>query len=241
MEKTLIGKDGYLFLINDSSSELEVHCNNLCLVSPDLTRFDRYKDKYCITIFPNKSYVQKQFLPEEYKPRYRPGLDCYKSYFGSRLLDGLDIVNDPDIFYKTDTHINLNGVCRIYTKWIEHVHALFGLTIPMKEIVLQQTTVNSLAELDLGIGDLTWEINLGKQILEEKSDVYWSSDSFDLLYLRYILQETSAIRLLDYAFNDCTLQYIGTRLDWVMLSKHILYHENKDGIQKKVVFFYDSF
>ena len=204
MEKTCIGKDGYLFLTNDSSSELEVHCNNLCLVSPDLRRFDPYKEKYCITIIPNKSYVQKQFLPDEYNPKYRPGLDCYKSYFGHRLLDGLESVNDPDTFYKTDTHINVNGACRIYAKWIEHVNTLFGWNLPTKQIVLQQATVNSLSELDLGIGDLTWKINLGNQTLADTRDVYWSSDSFDSLYLRYILHETSKIRILEYSFNDCT-------------------------------------
>ena len=34
MEKTLIGKEDYLFLINDSCKELEIHCNNLNLVDP---------------------------------------------------------------------------------------------------------------------------------------------------------------------------------------------------------------
>lgn len=29
VEKTLIGKNGYLFLKNDESKELEIHCNNI--------------------------------------------------------------------------------------------------------------------------------------------------------------------------------------------------------------------
>ena len=33
MNKTLIGKNDYLFLINDSSKELEIHCNNLNVVT----------------------------------------------------------------------------------------------------------------------------------------------------------------------------------------------------------------
>ncbi len=36
MEKTLIGKDEYLFLKNDSSKEIEIHCNNYNPIS-DLT------------------------------------------------------------------------------------------------------------------------------------------------------------------------------------------------------------
>ena len=35
MDKTLIGKNGYLFLQNDSAKELEVHNDNLCLVKPN--------------------------------------------------------------------------------------------------------------------------------------------------------------------------------------------------------------
>ena len=46
--KTLIGKDGYLFLINDSGRELEVHCNNVLLVG-DKT-FSNYKfPNYCLS------------------------------------------------------------------------------------------------------------------------------------------------------------------------------------------------
>jgi hypothetical protein len=33
MSKTLIGKNGYLFLINDSSQELKIHCDNIDLVN----------------------------------------------------------------------------------------------------------------------------------------------------------------------------------------------------------------
>ena len=39
--KTLIGKDNYLFLTNDSAKELEVHCNNLNLVQDK--SLQRYK------------------------------------------------------------------------------------------------------------------------------------------------------------------------------------------------------
>ena len=33
MNKTLIGKNNYLFLINDSGQELKIHCDNLNLVN----------------------------------------------------------------------------------------------------------------------------------------------------------------------------------------------------------------
>lgn len=242
MNKTLIGKEGYLFLINDSSQELDVHCNNLCRVStPINTRFDSHKAKYFITIFPNKSFVQQKYLPDKYTPKYRPAFDIYKSYFGPHLLDGLEIVNDPDRYYKTDTHINISGACRIYERWAHCVGELFGLSIPITEISIRSEKVNSLANLCLGIGDLTWSANLGDQTLDDTSDTYYSSESVESLYLRYTIHPNSAIRILDKQFNDCTEQHTDKILDWNIVSNYILYRQNENGIPKKVVFLYDSF
>ena len=50
INKTLIGKDDYLFLNNDSSKELEVHCNNVNLVQDK--NLKRYKFKnFCLIVF----------------------------------------------------------------------------------------------------------------------------------------------------------------------------------------------
>jgi len=110
MEKTLIGKNDYLFLKNDESKELDIHCNNLCLVKSDLLRYSKNINKFYITIFPNKSYIYKDYLPDNYKAKYRPSLLKYKSFFNNRLFDAYEILkNIDDTYYKTDTHINLNG------------------------------------------------------------------------------------------------------------------------------------
>ena len=43
LTKTLVGKEGYLFLQNDTCKELEVHNNNLLLIVTDLPKkFDKY-------------------------------------------------------------------------------------------------------------------------------------------------------------------------------------------------------
>ena len=42
MTKTLIGKNNFLFLQNDSARELEVHNNNLCLVHHEF--YKRYEE-----------------------------------------------------------------------------------------------------------------------------------------------------------------------------------------------------
>ena len=59
--KTLIGKNHWLFLQNDSAKELEVHNNNLCLVDDSFYhKYANTKHKYFLTVFPNKSYLYKQ-------------------------------------------------------------------------------------------------------------------------------------------------------------------------------------
>jgi hypothetical protein len=241
MNKTLIGKDGYLFLINDSSGELNNHCKKIIVERPQLTNYSPYKNKFLLTVFPNKSLVQKEFLPSEYNPRYRQALDVYKSFFGDRIFDGFSVINNSANYYKTDTHINLNGACLVYEGWKKRVHELFAFEIPMKIIDLNSKKVDSLNSLNLGIGDLTWETTLGNQTLVDISDTYYFSDSVELIYCRYTIEKDSKIRILNYKFNDCTDKYYGNVIDWNLISQNILYTENKKGIQKKVVIFYDSF
>ena len=61
MSKTLIGKNGYLFLINDSSNELKVHCENLDLVQDK--SLSKYKfNNFVLVVFPNKSLLYSNFL-----------------------------------------------------------------------------------------------------------------------------------------------------------------------------------
>ena len=79
--KTLIGKNGYLFLQNDSCKEIEVHNNNLCLV--DLQFYKRYEtilDKFLFIVIPNKSLIYAEHLPDIYNLQYRPGFDLYSNY-----------------------------------------------------------------------------------------------------------------------------------------------------------------
>ena len=63
MNKTLIGKEEYLFLQNDESKELEVHCNNLDLVKDkDLVRYKKYYNNIFFVNFPNKSLIYKKYF-----------------------------------------------------------------------------------------------------------------------------------------------------------------------------------
>ena len=63
--KTLVGKNNYLFLINDTCKELEVHCNNLTLITDSqLNRYNPVIDKFLLVVFPDKSLIHKDFLDE---------------------------------------------------------------------------------------------------------------------------------------------------------------------------------
>lgn len=92
MYKTLIGKNNYLFLQNDSAREIDVHNANLCLVDRFFyKKYDFIKDKYLMVVFPNKSYIYKDFLPDNYSLKYRPGFDMYRNYLQNHILDGYEL------------------------------------------------------------------------------------------------------------------------------------------------------
>jgi len=241
MNKTLIGKNGYLFLQNDAANELEVHHNNLCLVSPNFyKKYESIKDKFLIIIFPNKSLIYSDYLPDTYKMKYRPGLDLYSDYFKNKLLDGLPYLTNSDTYYKTDTHINIKGSLIMYNLFIDKLNNLFNLNVEKQEYTLSKTECNSLTKFGLGIGDLTWKTNLGNQILESTDDIFYEINDTPQIYCKYIFLNDSKIRILNYNCIDETDMHINRILDWNILSKNILYIKN-DEKKYKVVIFYDSF
>lgn len=244
MDKTLIGKNGYLFLKNDTCRELEVHSNNLCLVDQDFyKRYENIKEKMLFIVFPNKSLVYQQFLQIN-DIKYRPGFEMYKKYFKNHLLDGyMYLKNIEDTYYKTDTHINNKGALIIYNQFISNVNDLFKLDIPIKSITLTRRAVDNLNDLQLGIGDLTWEKNLGSQLLMSRSDTYYKINDSEQFYNKYIFSKKSGIRLylcVNNILEDKTNDNIDNVLDWNILSKYILYVRN-ELLKHTVIIFYDSF
>ena len=252
MEKTLIGKFGYLFLNNDSCKELEIHNNNLCLVDNNFyKKYEPFKDKILFIIFPNKSLIYSHFLPDNYDLKYRPGFDIYKKYFNNQIIDGYDILkNIDDTYYKTDTHININGSLIIFNNFIKKINEIFNLNIITPKYTLNKITCNSLTPLYLGIGDLTWYSNLGNQILETTIDSHYEINESAQIYMKYIFCENSSIKLLLQQNNmiiDDTNNNINKLLDWTIISKYILYKENifSENIFSEnkiiIIIFYDSF
>lgn len=246
MNKTLIGKDNYLFLINDACKELDIHNNNTCLVDKNFyKRYENIKEKILFIVFPNKSFLYSKFLPDNYNLKYRPGFDMYQQYFGNHILDGYEILkNIDDTYFKTDTHINNNGGLIIYNSFINKVNELFKFNIPKKNYTLTKENVESLSNLCLGIGDLTWDTNLGNQKLECIKDTYYTINESSQLYMKYVFSENSQIKLLlkecDLITDD-TMNNINAKLDWNIISTYILFKRNNTiSLKHSVIIFYDS-
>lgn len=244
LNKTLIGKENYLFLINDSNKELEVHCNNLNLV--DMEKLKKYTfQKYMMIVFPNKSFIYKEYLPDNYKAKYRPAVEIYKNKLQNKLIDTYDILkNEEDTYYKTDTHINLKGNYIVYKKFIEKANEQYNLNLIPKNINISVSSCQ-LDKLQHAIGDLTWKQNLGDQLLTDKIDNFYYSQDVQPFYNFYKIIKNDNLRFFDYNLNDKTieLELKNEKVDWIVISNHIIYKKNieKSDNRIKVLIFYDSF
>jgi len=247
MNKTLIGKNGYLFLQNDSAKELNVHNENLCLVKSNFyKKYESIKNKFLLIVFPNKSYIYSKFLPEGYNLKYRTGFDMYNNYLNEHILDGYKFLKYvDDAYFKTDTHINNKGALIIYNEFINKINKLFNLNISSENYLHNKIEVDNLISLRLAIGDLTWKQNLGNQVLETQKDTYYEIIGSEQLYVKYLFDEKSDIKTLEYIDNNIVDKFyenINKILDWDIISKYILFKKNINCDNKlKVFIFYDSF
>jgi hypothetical protein len=241
MNKTMIGKDNYLFLHNDSSKELEIHCNNLNLINDiKLSSYNKYRHKFFTVIYPGKCLIHKKYLPHPYNPKYRPGLQIYKKVFNNKLLDAYEYLkNEDDVYYKTDTHINLKGNYIVYKKFIEKINQLYNLDLIIEHINIEVRTC-VLSDLSRGIGDLTWETNLGKQKLNDINDNYYFSNDLLDFSCCYVIKNENNIRFLTSTLNDETLLLENKIVGWDIFSNYIIYKKNNDR-KHKIIIFYDSF
>ena len=240
MDKTLIGKNNYLFLKNDEYKELEVHCKNLNMINiHNLQKRYRFKNFYMV-IYPDKSYLYKHFLPNIYDCKYRPSFDKYKQILDDKLLDSYEYLKDvEDVYYKTDTHINFKGNYIIYTEFINNINKMYNLDLIPKKINIHFFT----CDLDLigeNIGDLTLEKNLGNQILNDKRDNYYYSNDILKLFCHYKISKNKKIQLLDQYTQNITEIFENKILTIDIVSNYILYQKN-NGKKYKVLIFYDSF
>jgi hypothetical protein len=192
-------------LKNDDAREFDVSCNNICLVKYPLNRYNKYLNKYYITVFPNKSIICKQYLPDNYDAKYRPDLLKYKEYFKDRLFDSYNILKDfNESYYKTDTHMNLNGSYQVYINFVRNINNLYNLNIPIKILKIECIQNINLNELNLGIGDLTWDIN--KDSIKKKVVIFY--DSFLLSTIWLYLTMFEEVYLIKNTYNESIIDKI---------------------------------
>ena len=238
--KTLIGKDNYLFLINDSSKELEVHCNNLNIIKDKNISHIKFNN-YMMMLFPNKSLYYKKYLPNEYVIKYRPGLEIYKNKLGNKVIDTYIILeNIDDAYYKTDTHINLKGNYYVYLEFINKCNLNYNLNLIQKEINLKVIYHIELSSLNIGLGDLTWPNNLGNQKINVINDNYYYSDDFEEFYMKYSIKNNEEYIFYNYKMENKTYKLYDKKVDWNIISTYIIYKYN-DNKNYKIIIFYDSF
>lgn len=245
INKTLIGKNGYLFLNNDANQEIKIHNENLCVVDErNLDKYTSVMNKFIMIVFPDKSFFCREHLPDGYNMIFRPGFEIYKRKFGGNIIDGTALLNGSNqVFYKTDTHLNLKGAYIVYVNFINKINKLFNLKVICKSANLYFKDVNSLCELKNGLGDLTWHHNLGDLILTNTNDTIVLSDDIKQIYTLYEFAINDPLKLLLFqgSLIDDTNNNIGKKLDWIVISKYILYKKNNCLPKCKILIFYDSF
>ena len=146
-----------------------------------------------------------------------------------------------NIFYKTDTHMNLKGCYIVYCEFIKKINILYSLNLTVNSVEMEEREC-VLTNTGLGIGDLTWPINLKNQTLDNINDTYYFSKDVPPFYNVYKINNSSNIRIINYDLEDKTkeLQDKNEFLHWTIISNYII-HKNLNPNTKKVVIFYDSF
>ena len=243
--KTLIGKSNYLFLINDSNNEIYSHQTGILIGKNIEFKLNNYNlKKYLLIVLPNKSYTLKKYLPDNYNLKYRPGFDKYYKMLKKNILDGYKLLcNNEECFYKTDTHINLKGMLIIFIAFIKKIKKIFNIKININEnISVRKKNVNSLTEINEGIGDLTWKCNLVNQYLEDVRDCYYYNNTINCIYNIYIINKNSELFFLDYNLINKNSELTDKIVNWNIISNYIIYKKNINIENNfKVIIFYDSF
>lgn len=241
MNKTLIGKNNYLFLNNDLCSEIKSHCVNESTVNKKKLNDKFSRNNFMLIVFPDKCIYYKQYLPVEFDPKYRTNVDVYKAALGDRMIDSFNYIkNVDDCYYKTDTHINFKGNYIIYCEFIKQINKKFNLNLVSKNVSVQKKSDVDLHTLNLGIGDLTVKENLGDQILKDKNDNYYFSDDVVNIFNKYQIKKNDYIDIYNKNLVDITHSLVDKILNWNIVSDHIL-HKTNPNKKHRVLFFYDSF
>uniref|UniRef100_A0A6C0IB80 Uncharacterized protein n=1 Tax=viral metagenome TaxID=1070528 RepID=A0A6C0IB80_9ZZZZ len=236
--KTLIGKDNYLFLINDSNNSLYKHQVNNNFQG--MANYSKFLDKLLFIVFPDKECICKDYLPDEYKINYRTELTYYKNELKNNILDPTLLLDHTD-YFKTDTHMNLKGLYKVYIQTLEHLKVHFNVSIDSICIHILEKKLSSLCNLGLGLGDLTWPQNKQDLMIPSREDTYYYTNDLFPFYCRKLYNSTEiTINILNYKLENITED--DKIIDWNTLSKDVVLSVNEKCTNNlNVIIFYDSF
>jgi GT2 family glycosyltransferase/glycosyltransferase involved in cell wall biosynthesis len=186
LKLSLKGKNGYLFLINDSNSEIRQHFDQSYPNKFDINRFFKnfnfknnfFKNKnikYYFFIIPDKSLVCKDFLQFDITIIKR-NYDLIKN-----LIPDFVKNLDHTCYFKNDSHINYLGGKKLVYCYLNYIDNNFKIE-HFNKLLNEQISVTDLKYN----GDLTWKKNCSysdediKEYLNEKIKVFKNKYLVDL-------------------------------------------------------------
>lgn len=246
MIKTLIGKNNYLFLTNDSNKEIEYHQTDKSSYNiKNSNAYLKNKNKLMVVIFPDKSIIYNIFLPDNIKCLYRPSFNTFNNILGDIVHDSYEYLKDmDDVYYKTDTHINFKGAYEVYKNSLKYFNKLFKLNIVSKDLVINKKYCENLNSLNVGAGDLASKINCGDLILGDITDSYYYSEQNLELYYKFTIKNENIynMKFYNYEFEDKTNELDNKLFTWEIVSNYIIITNNINALNDiKILIFYDSF
>ena len=158
LKKTLKGKNGYLFLINDSNDEMRQHFDlsytnnfNAEIFIKNLSLKKEFLNKknirYYFFIVPDKSLLCKDFIPFEVKIIKR-NYDLNNDILNSLVPDFIEFL-DHNCYYKNDSHINYLGGKELSYYYLNYIDENFNREIFYKLIKKQISIIDIKYDGDL--------------------------------------------------------------------------------------------
>ena len=176
LNKTIKGKNNYLFLINDTNNEIRQHFDNSFINKfkyIDFIRdyyfkkylFEKMNLKYYYFVVPDKSVVCKDFIPFKYEVIKRNATKF------NVILDFKDNLTHSD-YWRYDSHINLKGAKKLVFDYINHIDGSF--TKEQYENLINECIVLEITEKHDLLSALNWSYTEKekKKIKPSKTEVY---------------------------------------------------------------------
>lgn len=185
-DSVIVGKNDWLFFNTNGSFKDyfsgvfidELHLERYAQILSDRRDWLAAKGiHYLVMPIPNKAQVYPEFLPDrisqynEFSQYDRVIETLSKNDRFKELVDAKAILlqakKSAQIYFKTDTHWNENGVAAIYAELVKKLSQWFKTITPL------QIASNNIEEEF--IGDLTYTLNLQDSIDEKGPKVQWQS------------------------------------------------------------------